>query len=254
MFATIYGLIDPIDHQLRYVGKTVAKLKSRHHGHIKDLSNSKKAIWIRCLLEVGLKPEIIEIEVVDIEEWREVEQFWIQYFKAIGCKLTNSRAGVRERHLSGVRLGFSKPERIAKMIETRNSSEYRELTRLRGLQKREDPQFVTAFSIRMQEMADKRYGDPEWSKWYSGVLREALARPEEKKRRSAASKKAMNSISAREHLGKVVMIEWKKPGVRESRKQAMREAWIRRRARNVFNLAIYLHMMSKNSLEVVEAP
>ncbi len=89
----IYGLIDPKNTQLRYVGKTVRKPAARLNSHIKDPSCSYRGRWIRSLINLGLKPDIIRIEVVDENTWQEAEIFWIAYFKSIGCNLTNRTVG-----------------------------------------------------------------------------------------------------------------------------------------------------------------
>lgn len=91
---TIYALIDPRDSQARYVGKTVQKISVRLAAHIchAKIAHTKCARWICGLIDAGLRPDIQELEVVD-DDWQSAEQFWIAYFRYIGCELTNHTAG-----------------------------------------------------------------------------------------------------------------------------------------------------------------
>ena len=125
----IYGLIDPRDGQLRYVGKSSAGLR-RPRSHIFPSALKKehthKAYWLRRLIAAGLQPEIevLETAPADIDD---AEKFWIAYFKSIGCNLTNLTEGgegvVGLRHsaaarakMSAVRRGVPKsPEWRAKI-------------------------------------------------------------------------------------------------------------------------------------------
>ena len=87
---SVYGLADPRNGELRYIGATEQSLEGRLSGHIgatKDASPRTK--WVRELLRQGLRPEIFEIEVVDDSQGAEAERFYIQYFTYLGCKLTN---------------------------------------------------------------------------------------------------------------------------------------------------------------------
>jgi len=93
----IYGLVDPRNDQLRYVGKTKHQLSRRLTQHMADArgqyKNYHSSNWMRSLLVKGLEPEIFLIESVARAEWEEAEQFWIAYFRYIGANLTNLTAG-----------------------------------------------------------------------------------------------------------------------------------------------------------------
>lgn len=90
----IYGLIDPITNQIRYVGKSLNP-KSRLRRHIADrnLYDSYKDRWIRKLKENNIRPELIIIDEVLEKEWQFWESYYISYFKFIGCNLTNGTNG-----------------------------------------------------------------------------------------------------------------------------------------------------------------
>lgn len=93
---SIYGLADPTTGQLRYVGKTT-KPRRRLDEHIADARrgvNRPSSHWIRSLLKKGQRPEIFEIEECGAgTDWEEAEQFWIAYFRSIGCRLLNLSIG-----------------------------------------------------------------------------------------------------------------------------------------------------------------
>jgi hypothetical protein len=85
----IYGLQDPITKECRYVGKTTQTLPYRMYGHNRYKDGiSHKDRWIK-----KVNPEIFEIDVVDDSEWQYWENFYIQYFKYIGCRLLNLAPG-----------------------------------------------------------------------------------------------------------------------------------------------------------------
>jgi hypothetical protein len=89
----VYGLFDPTNGQLRYIGKTcdLVKTKSRHS---RDGSHTHKAFWIRKLKANGWKPEIFVMDTFQSESQAfEGEIQAISYYRAIGCNLTNATLG-----------------------------------------------------------------------------------------------------------------------------------------------------------------
>jgi group I intron endonuclease len=90
----IYGLVDPITNQLRYIGKSVNP-KSRFRRHIADINlhDSYKDRWIRYLVEKGFKPTLLIIDIVNKDEWIYWEKFYISYFKFIGFNMVNGTLG-----------------------------------------------------------------------------------------------------------------------------------------------------------------
>jgi hypothetical protein len=90
----IYGLVDPTNNELRYVGKSINP-NSRYRKHLQD---SKKKIsykdkWIDSLLNKKIKPELLIIDVVSNDNWGFWEIHYISYFKSIGCRLSNLTNG-----------------------------------------------------------------------------------------------------------------------------------------------------------------
>lgn len=94
----IYGLFDPDNYELRYIGKTTNKLNDRLSSHIWEASKSgrknKRVAWIKSILNKEKRPIIEEIyNASSIEELNNQESFYISYFKFIGADLTNQQPG-----------------------------------------------------------------------------------------------------------------------------------------------------------------
>lgn len=94
----IYGLVDPRTNQIRYVGKTVLSPERRVAVHIWRARSAPKKrhsmAWIASLHADGLRPEVLEIEIVPPGgDWVEAEQFWIAYWRFVGADLCNHTIG-----------------------------------------------------------------------------------------------------------------------------------------------------------------
>lgn len=93
----IYGLFDPVNGELRYIGKCQTSLYRRLQSH-KAPSQVKlhthRSNWIHNLLIRGTRPEICLIqELSNSDELCLAEKYWIKYFKDCGCRLTNLTEG-----------------------------------------------------------------------------------------------------------------------------------------------------------------
>lgn len=89
----IYGLIDPRNQELRYIGKAdnpKKRLQSHINGRFK--TDSYKNHWLKNLC-YNSKPELIILEKISILEWEESEKWWIVYCKFLGVRLTNGTEG-----------------------------------------------------------------------------------------------------------------------------------------------------------------
>jgi hypothetical protein len=90
----IYGLFDPFTQELRYIGKTKRSPRERLNGHIYNAQRGKNthtSFWIRTLLAKGSRPELQLLE--ECVDTNAEERFWIQYYRYVGCRLTNHTAG-----------------------------------------------------------------------------------------------------------------------------------------------------------------
>ena len=92
----VYGLIDPISKELRYIGYSYNYLE-RYKKHLFPSSLAKKSHksnWILNLLSNGFKPEIFILEkAFSHDDAKEREIDLIAYYKSIGCDLTNLTVG-----------------------------------------------------------------------------------------------------------------------------------------------------------------
>ena len=92
MAVYIYGLRDPRNNRIRYVGKTT-NLRRRLREHVRGPENRGVGRWIAALTKRGLKPEIAVIQKVAKDKWQEAERFWIAAFKEHGQRLMNGSPG-----------------------------------------------------------------------------------------------------------------------------------------------------------------
>lgn len=102
MNVTIYGLADPRDGRIRYVGRTVnvdARLVA-HQGARTE--NTAKRSWIAELRRAGLAPTLKQLETCTEESCGTVEQRWISRFRTAGeCLLNVSAGGAPRRKHAG---------------------------------------------------------------------------------------------------------------------------------------------------------
>jgi group I intron endonuclease len=98
--AVVYGIIDPISNQLRYIGQTVNfnKRKSEHYRTaITQRSKARVYKWLRSLYNKSIIPIFLILEECSIEVLDETEIFYIDYFKMLGCNLTNTTEGGKSK-------------------------------------------------------------------------------------------------------------------------------------------------------------
>jgi hypothetical protein len=97
MDTLVYGLFDPENGELRYVGKPTTGLKRPRAQHNRALKGREgaghKSNWIRSLACRGLRYDIQVIQRVNAAELARAEMYWIRFFRDQGCRLTNCTAG-----------------------------------------------------------------------------------------------------------------------------------------------------------------
>jgi group I intron endonuclease len=93
-YTSIYSLADPNTGEIRYIGKS-DNLKRRLREHLKNscLTKSHRSNWIEGLKSALQKPKIDLIAIVKKDEWQNWECFYINFFKELGCPLTNHTIG-----------------------------------------------------------------------------------------------------------------------------------------------------------------
>lgn len=120
----VYGLFDPRNSNLRYVGYTKNSIKERLAAHCKDSSlkiNNHKNNWIKLLMLNNSIPEIFILETYDSkEEALQSEIDLIAYYKYIGCSLTNvTKGGEDGTHI----LTIDSKEKISKSSKGRKHTQ-----------------------------------------------------------------------------------------------------------------------------------
>jgi hypothetical protein len=136
----IYGLVDPRDEMVRYVGFTAQSLQVRLTEHLSESRRGAagKGAWIRELVSAGLQPRIAQLELTARNTWQERERWWISHF---GDRLTNLTAGgdgtlgyrytPEELEAMRIRQTGTKhtPEALALMIARRKGTKASETTK-----------------------------------------------------------------------------------------------------------------------------
>lgn len=95
----IYGLRDPRDGAIRYVGKSTSGMRRpRQHSKRASSERTHKSAWIRQLRDLGLEYEIVVLEQLGSECSKDTinarEIFWIALGReSLGERLTNITAG-----------------------------------------------------------------------------------------------------------------------------------------------------------------
>lgn len=94
----IYGLVDPLTKELRYIGKSInGTRRARNHTTKPDLKRhgkTHKVAWVKSLLRKNLKPEIVVLLRCDSPDvLYDEEQRLIKEHRAAGARLTNHTDG-----------------------------------------------------------------------------------------------------------------------------------------------------------------
>ncbi len=89
--AQVYGLIDPRDKMIHYIGSAINAFE-RLDGHLSDARDTSKTRWIAELKSLGLRPGVIILAIVPIETRFIDEYKWIYLGKISGWPLTNTAA------------------------------------------------------------------------------------------------------------------------------------------------------------------
>lgn len=92
--AYIYGLIDPRDSQVKYIGST-KNAKKRLKAHLEERGVTKKCIWMNQLLALKLKPEMKIIVETTEDKKHFLEKEFIDHYKQFS-DLKNSIDATRD--------------------------------------------------------------------------------------------------------------------------------------------------------------
>jgi len=123
-----YGLLDPRDNRLRYVGQSSIGLeRPQKHWKHKKLRERKDHChnWIRLIIADGLLPEVVIIEELDDRlKLNKAEMKWIKKYRDDGLDLTNMTDGGEGTHgcepwCKGQQLSKEHRDKIGKAIKGR---------------------------------------------------------------------------------------------------------------------------------------
>lgn len=237
----IYGLWDPRNYQLRYIGKS-DNPQERLKWHLRDakhlVSSTHVYNWIRSLLREDLEPCLEILEEVLINDWEQSEKAWIEQCKLFGVRLTNMTDGgdgvtmtpeirrkIGKANTPGPMKGRKHtPETIRKIIENRGpmtiSDEERKARSERNQWRGKDgwmkgKRFTESHK---QKISESHLGEknPMFGKKQS---EESIRRKVEK------TKGLKRSDEFRKHISEVQ----KGKEFTEEHKQRLKEAWLKRK-------------------------
>lgn len=135
----IYALLDPIDDEIRYVGKSIQP-KERLQNHCAEKSVTWRTNWIRAVMARGHRPRLRILEILDRDDnWQQAERDWIARLRDEGARLTNCTSGgdgvpdlpsdIRAR-ISAVWKGRKhSPETLAKLRAVRRTQRHTDESR-----------------------------------------------------------------------------------------------------------------------------
>lgn len=153
----IYKLVDPTDNRIRYIGLTFNSLKMRLKSHLSEPGKSHKIYWIKKLKKMGLSPiiESVESDISTYEEACEKEIYYIEYFRSLGCDLTNMASGGNKNK----KMSLETRNKMSESAKNRNfklvlSDEIKDILRRKSISRFEDPNERDRLRI-----SNKRYED-----------------------------------------------------------------------------------------------
>lgn len=263
----IYGLRDPRTMEIRYVGKSSKGLyRPKQHTSPTTIEkdNTHKGRWVRKLVRLGLRPEIVVLQIICDESLIEAEKFWIAIGKqALGKRFTNQTDGgegtpgwvpteENKRNITnGIRKAYQNPEVRERsrraQIESNKRPEIKEKRRLYWnrpeMKERSKRLSLEAYQRsdvieRHQEATRKAHSSPEVREKHSKASRINFARPEVKAKLSASLKSANATLETKERR-RVARKNWdRNPELKEKHREACREAQNRPEVKEKQRLAV----------------
>ena len=86
----VYYLEDPGTEEIKYIGSTEVPLHKRLSAHLNEPTNKRKRQWLMRLKKKNKTPIIEEIDYCSLKQSKDIEEYWINHFRAVGCDLFNS--------------------------------------------------------------------------------------------------------------------------------------------------------------------
>lgn len=176
----IYGLYDPRDGTLRYIGRSVnPRTRLRDHVTLSDKNGYYRARWLNKLRRLRLQPEMRILAWVSVDHWCEAERHYIAHARAQGCRLTNGSNG--GDGINGTTLSDE--------VRARMKATWQVLG--------QDPER----RARLSTFARARGQDPEYRAKMSAAIRAAHQNPEYSLKQSVAAKTRVLSAEQQAEIG-----------------------------------------------------
>lgn len=110
-YTYIYGLVDPRDSRIHYIGKSDQVIR-RWEDHLADKSDTRKTRWLQGLQAVGITPVVVILDALAIVRntdtgevfappWWVIERQWIATGARYGWPLTNTAWGQGDKIQDG---------------------------------------------------------------------------------------------------------------------------------------------------------
>lgn len=89
----IYGLIDPVTDEVRYIGKSIRPYQ-RLQNHMNEVSRCYRSHWLQGLKAKGMKPRLLILDrLCPDQDWQDCERHWIATGREMDWPLTNNTDG-----------------------------------------------------------------------------------------------------------------------------------------------------------------
>jgi len=267
MTVYIYGLYDPRNGLLRYIGKAINP-KQRLDLHVSESRhgrNTHKNQWVRKLISIGVIPEMRVLETIensDDKDWQDRERWWIKAARNSGDPITNlddgGRFGTQKSQETkdkirakavGRKMSADAVDKMKATKAERLTPEVRNRMRLSQLGKRRTPEQKAAHSIALtgrtvSEETRRKIGESNKIalKAYYASLPPKLPKPPKEKyivsdktKAKQRAAKLGRKMSPEAYAKCLALAESKKgvsrsPEVRAKMSQAKREGWARKKA------------------------
>lgn len=241
----VYTLSDPrTPDDVRYIGVTHMKPERRLAYHIRGATEpfcrfrTHSSRWVESLLKQGLIPIMVAIDSGHGEGWED-EIRWIASYKENGFRLTNHSTGghgplgcvrspeTREKLAAANRGKTQSPELVEKRIAPIRGMRHTNASRANMAKGASNRQLSDDGHTKL---VNARKNNPDWNlKIAASNL--GLKRSEETKKKLRERQLPPHTDATKRKIQDAVGELWKNPEKRAARVEAMKAAWVARKAK-----------------------
>ena len=206
----IYGLVDPRDGAVRYVGKSndpEKRVRQHVRQALRDGPTNKKKKWLAELHDLGLEPDVLIFATPPMDEWGEREKQVVAELREAGAELYNvAEPGCG---FDGLDIWGHNPER-RRWLRKRNCEMWR------------DPEFRELYAEKSREY----WADAERRRRWSELLKALWENNDEAKAKIAALR-AENWADPdyRRRVTESNVKKWSDPDLLEEHAERTRQLW-----------------------------